>query len=224
MNDLADLHLYEQILLLALRNEQGTVSGHFPEYAIAGSILAELELLGRIGRMQDHPTEVGILDPSPFEDPVIDECLGVMAASKRRLPLDQWVAKLSSVHRLRHKAAQRLCDRGILKADERKILKIFTQRIYPEINPEPERALIGALEAAVFGDSLDIDPRLVTLIALAHASGLLALNLGKKEVKARENHITALIAGDRVGKATRHTIETMQAVLFTVMMIPPIVS
>ena len=39
------LFLYEEIMLLALRNQKGTVATSFSEHAVAGAVLAELNLM-----------------------------------------------------------------------------------------------------------------------------------------------------------------------------------
>ena len=44
-----ELHLYEEIMLLALRDEEGTVaSGTMYNYAVGGALLAELLLEQRL--------------------------------------------------------------------------------------------------------------------------------------------------------------------------------
>jgi hypothetical protein len=45
MTDLDRLFLYEEIMLLALRDEKGTVVTSFSEYAVAGAVLAERQLV-----------------------------------------------------------------------------------------------------------------------------------------------------------------------------------
>ena len=42
------LFLYEEIMLLALRNESGTIAANYTEYVVAGAVLAELLLDRRI--------------------------------------------------------------------------------------------------------------------------------------------------------------------------------
>ena len=44
------LFLHEEILLLALRDEEGTIAGAMYQYAIGGALLAELLLQTRHGR------------------------------------------------------------------------------------------------------------------------------------------------------------------------------
>jgi golgi phosphoprotein 3 len=48
MTNLKPLFLYEEIMLLALSNDKGTILTSYPEYNISGAILAELLLEHRI--------------------------------------------------------------------------------------------------------------------------------------------------------------------------------
>ena len=50
------LFLYEEIMLLALRDEEGTIANGYCEFMVAGAILAELLLDRREGLGFDLPT------------------------------------------------------------------------------------------------------------------------------------------------------------------------
>ena len=79
------LYLYEEILLLALRDEQGTIATGFTEQVVAGAILAELLLDGRISIEDSRKQLVDLQNNNLTGDPIMDECLEKMAASKRRV-------------------------------------------------------------------------------------------------------------------------------------------
>ena len=82
---------------------------------------------------------------------MIDECLDKFSKAKKRAQLQTWIQRLGQMKHLKYKAAEQLAKRGILRADEDKILGLFKRRIYPEIDPRPERELIGRLREAIFG-------------------------------------------------------------------------
>ncbi|MHB1326814.1 MAG: GOLPH3/VPS74 family protein [Gemmatimonadales bacterium] len=218
------LFLYEEIMLLALRDEKGTVNTATSEYALAGAVLAELLLDGRIAIENTRKMLVDVKDASSTGDPVIDECLGKLREAKRRAPLRSWVARLARIKRFRHKAALQLCARGILRADERKILLIFSQKIYPEINPVPERKIIERLRQVVFSDQGRVDARTVVLISLAKSSDLLNKTFGRKEMKGRKKRIDGIIAGDLTGRATAEAIQAVQTAVLVATMVPAMVA
>ena len=218
------LFLYEELMLLALRNKTGTVATGYVEYAIAAAVLAELLLERRISIDESRKHLVDLCDARPIGDPIIDECLEKMEAARRRGSLKTWVSRIARIAKLRHKAARRLCDRGILRADHDTILFVFTRRIYPELNPEPEKKIIGRLREAIFTDVEKLDPRTVVLVSLANAVGLLGANFDRRELKTRKKRIAQITNGELTGKAAKELIDAVQAAVVTAAMMPMIMN
>ena len=75
-------------------------------------------------------------------------------------------SRIAGTSKLNHRIARELCNKGVLRADEDKVLLVFTRTVYPELNPVPERKLIERLEKAIFGQQREIDPRTVVLLSL----------------------------------------------------------
>jgi golgi phosphoprotein 3 len=224
VSDSEPLHLYEEILLLALRNKQGTVATDYSEYVIAGAVLAELLLERRIALYGTRKHLVDIRITQPTGDPIIDECLEVMKAGRKRASLQKWVSRLAGIKRLRHKVARQLCDRGVLSAGEDKVLYIFTRKIYPEIDPVPEQEIVERLWTAIFTDSSRVEPRTVVLISLANAAGLLAQAFGRKEVKSRKKRIEHIVSGELAGQATKEVIAACETALIIACVMPVIIA
>lgn len=222
-----ELHLYEEIMLLALRDAEGTVaSGAMYSYAVGGAILAELLLEQRlcIEEPKKNKKLVTPASPEPVGDELIDECLKRIADAKRRKRPETWVSHFSSIKQLKHRVAAQLCRRGILGADEDKVLLIFTRRIYPEINPEPEQRLIERLRQAIFTNAEEIDSRTVVLVSLASSTGILPVVFNKKELKARKKRIEQITNGEVTGKAAKDAIAAMQAAVMIACITPIIVN
>ena len=217
------LHLYEEIMLLALRDKEGTVaSGAMYNYAVGGAILAELLLSGHIEIDAPRPRKklVTPVSSEPMGDDLLDECLGRIASARRRRAPAAWVAAFAGIKRLKHRVAEQLCRRGILEADEDNVLLIFTRRIYPEIDPEPEHRLVERLREAIFTDTDDIDPRTVVLVSLASSTNILPAVFNKKELKARRKRIEQIANGEVTGKAAKDAIAAMQAAVMVACMMP----
>ena len=214
------LHLYEEIMLLALRDEEGTVATGYSEHVVAGAVLAELLLDGRITVQDTRKQWVQVQNRKPTGDPITDECLDKMITGKRRASLQTWISRLAGIKQLRHKVARQLCDRKILRADEDKILLLFTRRIYPEIDPVPEKRIVDRLRNAIFTQSGDIDPRTVVLISLAHGAGMLNQTFGRKEIKGRKKRIEKIVNGELTGKATQQVITACQSAAMVAAIMP----
>ena len=218
------LFLHEEIMLLALHNEKGTIATSYPEYAIAGAVLAELILDGCISVGATRKQLVQLQNANPTGEPIIDACLAKMRIAKRRASLKSWVSRLAGIKNLKHKVAQQLCKRGILRANEDALLFIFTRKVYPEINSAPEREVVERIRAAIFADNNSLDPRTVVLISLANGVDLLGKTFGRKEIRSRKKRIKQIINGEMTGKATKEVIEACQAAMMVAAIMPAIVA
>lgn len=214
------LFLHEEIMLLALRNREGTVQiGTNFQYAIGGAVLADLLLEGRVVvETKRKKKYLKLADSTPFGNTVIDECLRKVVDAKRRAQLRMWVSRFARVKKLKHRVAKELCRRGILRSDEDKVLLVFSRKIYPEINPEPERQILDRLREAIFTDTDQVEPRTAVLLSLAKSTGVLKANFDKKKLKTRKDRIERIINGEVTGKATKEAIDAMKAAAMVVIM------
>jgi hypothetical protein len=193
--------------------------------AAGGAILAELILEGRVQAITEGRSTYGVVhNAAPLGDPVLDECLQKMATDKRRRKLVTWVQKFAGMSRMKHRVAEGLVDRRILRMEEKSLLLIFTRRVYPEIDPTHERRVIDRLRDAIMSDGNTVDARTTVLIGLGHHAGLLKANFEKTFLKPRRARIEAIGKGDAVGKATRQAIEAVQAAVMVAAIMPAVVA
>ncbi|MGD8816298.1 MAG: GPP34 family phosphoprotein [Acidobacteriota bacterium] len=225
MFDRDHLPLHEEVLLLALRDDEGTIApGTMYQHALAGAMLSELMLQQRIAVDEsDRKKRAEVIDRTPTGLPLLDECLARMADDKPR-SLQHWVQKLSAMRNLKHRVAERLCDRGILHEEEGTILLVFSRRVYPETDPRPEKEIVERLRRAIFTDERDVDPRTVVLLSLADAAGILKVAFDKKELKERKQRIAQVVNGEVMGKAAREAIQAVQAAVMVAAIMPAIIS
>lgn len=132
--------------------------------------------------------------------------------------MQDWVTIVANMKQLKHRVAKQLCRRGILRADEDKVLLIFTRKIYPELDPGPERELMGRLESVIF-EGVEPDPRTAVLIALADHSGVLRAVFDKKRLKAHKERLENISDGSSTAQATKAAIEAMQAAVMVATMV-----
>ena len=147
------LFLHEELMLLALRDEEGTIEpGAMLTHAIAGAALAELMLHERINVEESRWTKSKLANPvslEPIGEPLLDECLALIGKAGRRAAIQSWVSRIAAMKDLCKCVAWQLCARGILRADKEKVLFIFNREVYPELDPEPERELRERLHEAI---------------------------------------------------------------------------
>jgi golgi phosphoprotein 3 len=220
------LALYEDVMLLALRNDRGTVAGGtmFAQ-AAGGAILADLLLRARVRAVTEgRSTYIEVEDRTPPGDPVLDECLEKIAAAGRRGKAVTWVQRFSGVRGLKHRVAEGLVDKGVLRATEETVLLFFTRRTYPELDPSVEQRIVARLRDAIFSDSSSVDPRTTVLVALASHTGLLKANFDRAELKARRARIRAIIDGNVIGKATKAAVEAVQVAMMVAATMPAVMA
>ena len=202
------LTLYDEILLLALRDEDGTKSGQHIRLRIGAALAAELILLDMVrldgNRMIPRPVRPDMSDP-------------ILREARRNLPTDglalkKFLKRQSKSRSLVDAIAGNLCDRGILEASSSPVLFFWEKTVYPTINPGPEADLKARIKAAVQGDN-DPDTRTACLIALAGRQDLLVRNFGKDWIKQYKTRIESITDGIAIADAVQKIIKEAEAAL-----------
>ena len=226
MKGTKNLYLYEEIALLALKDEKGTFySSSNYHFGMGGAILAELLLLKKVAVEEKRRAKfLKVIDETPIKDELLDQCLQIVINAKRRTRLENWVSKFANIKQLKHRIALQLCNRGILREDEDTVLLLFKRRVYPELNPIPEEKIIGRLKSAIMGYDSSIDPRTIILISIAKSTDLIKTFLDRSEIKESKERVKKLVNGELTGKATQEAIEAMQAAIVVAAIIPAVIA
>ena len=218
------LNLPEEILLLALRDEDGLVEATWIHQTLAGALLAELILGQHIEVSEDDQQIVSIASsaqPRPKYG-LLADALERIENHKRQSSLQDWVSDLAIRLPILDTVAETLCDKGILQLEKKKILFFFSQKRYPEVDPKPEREIRDRLKSAITADISAIDDRTRLLIALARSSHLIRVNLGRDFVRQYEDRIEAILAEDLSGQTTLKAVNQAQQALFVATTMPAI--
>lgn len=218
-----NLRLHQEVVLLALRDDKGTFAGGMFLYSIAGAMVSELLLQERIVANDDKRQTVAAISEKPTGDPLLDELLEKIVSSKKPQGLQHWVSKAASLSKLQHRIADQLCDLGVLRHDEKKILWLFTQQVYPELDGTCEDAIRARMGSIMFDESVKPDPQTAVLIALASQGGLLRANFAPDELHQHKVRIEMLAKGDILATgATQAAIQAVQAAILIATIIPVI--
>ncbi len=199
------LLLHHEFLLLALHDKKGTLSfGRMQHIGLAGGVFAELLLADRVRivterrRRRDREL-VELIDPSPTGEMVLDAALTRLREAKRRASPSHTVSRLARIKRFRHEVGRELVRRGVVRGTEEQVLLWFSRKVYPTLDPAPERALVERIRSALADDRSEIDGRTAMIIALAHPTGVLRAIYDRKELKALKPRIESV--ADRAGGA-----------------------
>jgi len=205
------LSLPDELLLLAYDDAAGKplIATVTLDLGLAGALLAELALAGRV---TVENKKLVVLDPSPVDDPITEAALDrLRAATKPRRPQD-WLGPLAKG--VRAKILDRLVETGVVEREESRMLGLFRVVRYPALNPAPETAAHGRLDAAVRHG--DISGRhtaaLASLVRAVDLGSKLFPDLPANDVKARLDEIAA---GEWAGKVVKEAMDAIQVALMT---------
>jgi hypothetical protein len=159
--------LATDLLLLALDDERGTVLPQAAiglDYGLAGAIVMELALRGRIDVDDDKVATVG----AATDDALLDDALRTIAATPGKSP-SHWVHQLSrDLGGLRQRLLDRLIAQGTLEKREERVLLLFHRNVYPERDARAEHDIRRRVDDALLRGQAP-DAQTACLIHLAAA-------------------------------------------------------
>lgn len=217
------LYFYEEIMLLALREEDGKVEVKtYYEYQslVAAALLAELVILGRAKITDPKKHTVELTSSEPTGNDLLDHALSMVVDSKKVRSASHWLGKFAYISKLRERAAASLCERGILKAEEGTVFFFFDKTYYPELNPRPELKLISRLEKAIFGTEKVTDERTIVLLALLRKSELLKVPFEAKALREQRHRMKDICENQLVGDAANAAAEAAQTAVMMAAIMP----
>lgn len=165
-----DLLLVEDLMLLLLDDDGASIQAAGTlYYTLGGALLTELALLGRV-RADDSPSLNGPrVTPSgegPLPDPLLQRAYDTVSATTQRVQplLVTLGADLGQV------LLGRLKERGLIRREDRRPLKIFRSTRWPADDNRHEAALRDRI-LRVLEEREEPDARTAALIGLLYASG-----------------------------------------------------
>jgi hypothetical protein len=197
------LTLADEIVVLMLGDDTGAIKPtriDSANIAIAGGILMELSLLGRI---DTDLTSLFIVDPEPIGDQLLDQAVREIAAAPEKRSSGWWIERFG-LHKgdLSRGILGRLVKAGILRVEDRQYLWMFSRRAYPQNSGREEREAKARLMSVIFDDVIP-NPRDTLLLSLADSAGVLADILTSEEMRKASKRIAQVIALEEIGRSVR---------------------
>lgn len=207
------MRIADELLLLAIHPAGGRpVIGRGPlDLALAGALLADLALAGRIhldGDRVEPARAAPVPAPAAARDPELDGALARIVQSPGR-HAHRVVADLSGSS-LRLALRNGLIGQGILAEEEQRILGVLRSLSHPELNPAPRCAILGRLDAALAASAAGpLGQRTAALLGIAHACGLAHVLFSP--VPDLDRRVADRTAGGWAGPVVAKAIARMQA-------------
>ena len=170
-----DTLIVEDVLLLMLDDKTGTAAGAGAQHlTLAGAVLVELALLGRIEPEGNgawyQGTKIVTTGDGPLPDPLLQTTYDALAAR----PQDIYTLLATIGYELSEPVIERLLQRGLLRRERKRFLGLFPTTSLAATNTGHESALRKQM-SLVLEDGADPDTRLAAVIATISANGTLVL-------------------------------------------------
>lgn len=181
----------EDIALLAHDDETGRSDGMVPmlDHRLAGAVVAELVLLGKVVMTEEKHSKVEVVDPAPTGDPVLDHALAIVADKPRTGT--ELLPKLAAG--ITDRVLTRLTDHGILRREKGKVLGLFPITRWPAEDSSHEQLLRARLERVLLSGERP-DARTATLVAVLDGTTLVSRLVPRerrKEARERAKEIAS---------------------------------
>ncbi|PFG34067.1 GOLPH3/VPS74 family protein [Sanguibacter antarcticus] len=213
--------LVEEVALLLVHEISGraVVDPSRINLALAGAVLLDLVASGQVEVAgpgeQVKAGRLVVRDPRPTGEPLLDEALRRIGAVTPRTPENM----LLELHKgLREEVLARLVARGLLRSEEKRILRIFRIRSWPSTGSAEEKTLRTALyDVLVIGRSATTHE--AAIVSMLHAVDRVPTVLGAVGVNARELRRRAKVVGDGgvADQAVRRAIDAVNAAMMVVL-------
>ena len=206
------LSLAEELLLLALDDEKGTIPGSAQQalaYGLPAAGLVDLLLAGRL--VMGEKKRVTVAEATPTGDDILDEMLAQIERSKRAKGIGDWVKGFGNggIKKLRERLENRLVESGVLRVEEGRFLRLFHWHHYPTVDGAPEAKAREKLRRVLIGGD-DPDARTAILISLARTCKLLDPLFQKEERKRVDQRAKEIGKGEFMGEAVAKALQEVE--------------
>lgn len=206
--------LAEELLLLALDDRTGRVGVREIDKGLAGAVLLELALLGRV-RVAEKRENVRagrlVLQPGPPPGhPVLDAGLATLEDREGRRP-ERVIGALGKD--LRDRLADGLVAAGVLRRERHRVLGLFPTRRLHAQDGTHEAAVRERIQAALRGATPD--ERTAALIALLSALKAVTTVFEVPDKRAARRRAREIAEGQWAATAVRKAVEAALAATVT---------
>lgn len=195
------LSLHEELLLIALKDEKGTIlftSATVLPYTLLGAVLEELFLAKKIDY---EDSKIVVLDKSSTGNKFFDKILQLLPDVNDSIKLKKTFIKLNKkVKDVKHKTIKHLVNKGVLKEENSKVLGVFSKKTYPTLNSQPEKELRKKIRNYILNEETP-EERMSALIGLIQISQLLEDVFQQDEIEKVKIRVKSILERTNEGDA-----------------------
>jgi hypothetical protein len=195
------LNIPEEVALLTL-GEDGEIHPKIksPKFdiVIAASILMDLALHNRID------TDMKNIIPDklePMNDPILDVVIEELKEKGGPVPIKDMISELSLMGQFfRDEIGKSLLAKKVLKVENKKVMWMFSKKVYPVVNDQPVKEVSARIRDLVFSNEIP-DPRDIVILSIFKYADLLDVLFTEEELKDYEERINQIAKMDMIGLA-----------------------
>jgi golgi phosphoprotein 3 len=202
------LTLFDELYLLtqhADREKKSTYKYEKFYYGLAGSILAELALAGKVQVNQKHRLE--LVDAATTGDEILDRALLMMQESAKPRKLTYWVEELTGkFEKITKRLTERLVSNGVFNVEDDEFLWAIPSQVYPDHNASAKYCLKEHLRAIALADGVN-DVRSLALLCLVDSTEMLDLVFTRDERREANRNIHEMLITEALKEPAAQAIE-----------------
>jgi len=202
------LTLFEELFLLTQyddREKKNTLKYEKLHYGLAGSILAELALAGKVQINQKHRLEV--VDAAGPGDEILDRALLELQEAERPRKLTYWVEVLTGkFDKINRRLTERLVSNGVFTVEDDEMLWAIPSQVYPEYNAPAKYCLKEHLRAITLADGVN-DMRSLALLGMVDSCEMLDLVFTRDERREANRNIHEMLITEALKNPAAALIE-----------------
>ncbi len=208
------MRLAEEMVMLLV--DSGDLPRRTLRYALAGAVLLDLALEGRI---DTDPGRLWVVDTMPLDDDLLDPALAEIAAADPASP-EIWMRHVArGGDALYDRTITRLAALGVLEIDDAGVATVKNSRLSSEAlalvgdgnGSEVKLQAYARILAVLFQEEALPSPREVCLIALLHTCGAFRLLLTPEQYKHVHARIELIARLELAAQAITAALRTMTA-------------
>lgn len=206
--------LMEEFVLLAIHESRGTFVKSASDQlkpGLAGAILNELALVGKIQTSSNHRLQ--LVDDNPTEIEILNEAIGILKDSEKERKFGYWINLLSQKSDKRIKqTVESLVQKGCIIQEDDHMLWVIPSPLLPEIKATTKYWEVSRLRGTVLTRE-EPKPRDIALLSLLKACGLLELVFLRDERKHVEQTIYEMTIDQALKDSVIQTIQETETAL-----------
>jgi len=206
--------LLEELLLLCIHETKGSFIGSTVDRlkpGLAGAILAELALMGRIQATNNHRLQ--LIDDTPTNAPIIDEVLGALKESDKDRKFYYWLNTLNQKsEKIREHVVDEVIKKGAVTQDDDRLAWSVPSPLHADSKGSTKYEVLKRLRGIVLAQE-EAQPRDIVLLSLVRSCGLLYLVFLRDEAKYAECYIYELFMNQALKDSAIQTVQEIDAAI-----------